>query len=328
MFSSDETDYSTTGSIDRPSRALSRRELLNSKRRQTDILPRVNGDAPGGRVALRQVTQLREENMRLRRELEELQQQVEEYRSAAEQIEGEIDAIHSGHQQEIEQYQHHLHEMMEEHNQMQEVNAHLTAQYQDLYHTFQDKVEEEADKLVKEAAQTLILSPEHTPALLSDVVKTLESQARQTEDQRTAELLAIMRQAQYKSELLEQEVARERAQLEIERQNLVELQNSIREQAQTRYNHLRAHLRRRWTAALTFMSFVLLLLVPVLQSAFYILKFPLYVSLFVPIFICLGLAYVFARMHVSSSFFHASKPHKKPAKPAQAKPAAATAGKK
>jgi hypothetical protein len=300
MFSSDETGYDTTGSVMRNSRAASRRELLKSKRtRTTDILPTLNQREGRAKVPRSPLAQLREENLHLRRELESLQEQVEDYQESLELLGDEIEAIHRAHQQEIEQYQQHLRDMMDERNQMQEANQNWERRYQELYHSFQDAVEEEANKMVQEAAQTLVLSPEHTPALLGDVVKTLEAQLKQTEDQRTAELLAVMRQARYKSELLEQEVARERAELAAERENLRAWRESIAQQAQQRYQMERTRLRGRWTAGLTLISLLLFTLMVVLELVFYSFHAALYITLFVPLAICMVLSYIIAHLHTS-----------------------------
>lgn len=300
MLSSDETAYDTSGSIMRASRAASRRELLRSKRtRNTEMLPGVNEEDTRGKTPRIQVSHLREENLNLRRELEEMQAQLATYQSSLDLLDGEIETIHRDHHQEIEQYQQHLREMMEERNQMQEINQQWERRYQELYHSFQDAVEEEANKMVKEAAQTLILSPEHTPALLGDVVKTLEAQMRQTEDQRTAELLAVMRQAQYKSELLEQEVAHERNELENERENLRLLRESIIQQAQQRYQIEQARLRTRWTAGLTFTSMLMLCLLVTLETIFYSFRLALFLDIFLPLAACLVLTYVVAHLHTT-----------------------------
>jgi hypothetical protein len=298
MFSSDETGYDTTGSIMRSARAASRRELLKSKRtRTTDILPTLNpkeGRPRGPRVVQ---TPLREENQQLRREVESLQEQLSSYQENLNLLGDEIEAIHRAHQQEIEQYQQHLRDMMDERNQMQEANQHWEHRYQDLYHSFQDAVEEEAGKMVQEAAQTLVLSPEHTPALLGDVVKTLEAQLQQTEDQRTAQLLAVMRQARYKAELLEQEVAYERAELANERENLRCLHESVMQQSRQRYQLEQNRLRGRWTAGLTLVCILLFSLMVALELVFYSQHAPLSFTLFIPLLICMVLSYVFAHLH-------------------------------
>ncbi|HLI69406.1 MAG TPA: hypothetical protein VKV19_06565 [Ktedonobacteraceae bacterium] len=300
MFSPDEMGYDTTGSIMRASRAASRRELLKNKRtRNTDILPGIDGAPPPTRIPRSQIAHLREENLHLRRELAALREQLEVAQGNVELLGGEIETIHHAHQQEIEQYQQHLREMMEERNQMQEANQQLEQRYQELYRSFQDAVEEEAGKMVQEAAQTLVLSPEHTPALLGEVVRTLEAQVKQTEDQRTAELLTLMRQVQYKSELLEQEVERERNELATERENLHLLRQSVSEQARQRYQMERARLRARWTAGLTLISLFLFALMVALELVFYNLHAALYITLFVPLAICMVLSYIFAHLHTA-----------------------------
>ena len=321
MYSSDETGYDTTGSIMRASRAASRRELIKSKRtRNTDFLLAVNEEEGRGKTPRSPLAQLREENLHLRRELENVQEQLDAYQSSMDLLDEEIEAIHRAHQQEIEQYQLHLREMMDERNQMQETTQQWERRYQELYHSFQDAVEEEANKMVQEAAQTLVLSPEHTPALLGDVVKTLEAQVKQTEDQRTAELLAVMRQAQYKSELLEQEVMHERNELATERENLRILRESAIQQAQQRYRAERARLRSRWTAGLTLVSMLLFSLMVVLELIFYSFHFALYIALFVPLAICMVLSYVFAHLHTRGRIQVKRPPQKAPAKTGQAAP--------
>ena len=300
MLSSDETGYDASGSIMRASRAANRRELLKNKRaRNTEMLPGINEEDTRGKTPRPQISHLREENMSLRRELETLQAQLTLYQSSMDLLDGEIETIHRDHRQEVEQYQQHLREMMEERNQMQEVNQQWEQRYQELYHSFQDAVEEEANKMVKEAAQTLILSPEHTPALLNDVVKTFESQVKQTEDQRTAELLAVLRQAQYKSELLEQEVAHERNELANEREDLRRLRESITQQAQQRYKIEQTRLRARHTAGLTFTAMLMLCLLVTLETIFYSFQLALALDLFVPLAACLALTYAVAHLHTT-----------------------------
>ena len=320
MLSRDDNTYMTTGPLERPSRPVNHRELLSERRqailqqkhleRHTDFIPRVNGDTSHRKTP---VAQLRDENKRLRLELEErraeLEQVIADYNSAQEQFDKEIEAFHYGHQQEIEQYQAHLREMMEERNQMQESYQELQRRYQELYHEYQDSfheaVEEEASKMVKEAARTLVLSPEHVPPLLHDVKKTVEFQIKQEEDQHIAEALYTMRQAQIKAEQLEQELARERAQMDSERHNLVIQQKSIREQAHLRYEALRKRIQARSTIVLTMMTTVLLLVLPVLQFfCLTLLKVPLtrslLLSLLVPIIFCVGGAYYFAHLRFIS----------------------------
>src|SRR5258708_35138681 len=309
MISPDDTTDTTTGPYERSARTVTRREIINEKRqRQTDILPGVNGETTsGGKLALRQVAHVREENKRLRWDLEDLEGLLGENKNARAQLEREIAAMRSSHQLEIEQYQDQLRDMMEERNQMQELQADLERRSQELYHSFHEKVEEEASTMVSEAARTLVLSPDHTPPLLHDVVKTLEFQVKQTEDQHVAEILILMRQAQHKAQLLEQETANEQAAIYVELQNLIKLQNSVREQAKMRYKFLDDHLRSRWVTGLTFLTTIALLVLPILQLTFRALGLPLYVWLFLPVALCIVLAYYLARTRVSSRAYDASK---------------------
>lgn len=301
MRSLHDTDHEAGGSLLRSSRAASRRALIQSKQtRHTDRLPEINGEPTHGKQTRLQTSNyLREENLRLRRELETLQAELESYQSGMDQLDNEIETLHHAHQLAIEQYQQQIREMMDEHNHIQETNQEWERRYQELYRDFQDAVEEEAGKMVQEAAQTLVLSPEHTPALLSDVVKTLEGQLQQSEDQRTAELLEVMRQAQYKAELLEQEVARERAEMAAEREQMHQHRANLSAQAQQRYQVERARLKARWAAGLTVATICLLSLMVVLELILYSLHFALYIALFAPLAICLVLSYVFAQMHTS-----------------------------
>ena len=221
MSTYDTSDNGTKVSYDRYARHLNRQGILSDKRnRTTEMLPVVPGDAANGKQGARQLALLRDENRRLRHEIEALQSRLAQYSEAEEQFEQEVETIHHAHELEIEQYQSHLREMMDELKEKQQANQELEQRYQELYHSFQDAVEEEASKLVSEAAQTMILSPDHTPPLLHDVVKTLEFQVKQTEDQHVAELMAFLRQAQRKNEQLEQELARERENLFNERQKV------------------------------------------------------------------------------------------------------------
>ena len=303
MLSSDENTYTSTELIERSSRAASRRELINEKRqRNTDILTHSTGE--NGKTVVRQ---LREENKRLRWELDELHHLLYQRQQTQAQLEKEIETIHRSHQDIIEQYEINLHEMIDERNQLQEANRVLEERYQELYHSFHDTVEEEATRMVEEAARTLVLSPEHTPALLRDVAKTLEFQVKQTEDQHVAELLSLMRQAQHKAELLEEELANEREKIAAERQNLLALQNSISQQAKLRYDTIRKHLQARWTLIVTLMSAALILLVPIFQLLFFSINAPLFIALFFPPLICVGLAFLFARARTNNSLQQADK---------------------
>ena len=199
MFSPDDTDYNTsTGPIDRSARVAYRREIINEKRqRHTDMLPKINGEVSNGKATSRQIAQLREENKRFRWKIDEQQHLIYQYRQTQAQLEREIDNLHRIKQNEIEQYEIHLREAIEERNQLEATNQDLKRRYQELDHSFHETVSVEAQKMVAEAANTIILTPEHTPPLLHDVAKTVELHMKHTEDHHVVELLSLIRQAQY-----------------------------------------------------------------------------------------------------------------------------------
>jgi hypothetical protein len=309
MFSPDDTDYNTSiGPIDRSTRSASRRDIINEKRyRNTDMLPKINGEITNGKTSVRQISQLREENKRLRWELDERQHLIYQYRETEAQLEQEINNLHRIKQNEIEQYEIHLREAIEERNQLQEANQELKRRYEELDHSFHESVTEEANKMVAEAANTIVLTPEHTPSLLRDVAKTVELHVKQTEDQHIAELLSLMRQAQYKADLLEQELTKEREKIAAERQNLLIQQAMISQQAQYRYTTIQQHLQARWTLIMTLMVAVLLVLLPIFQLIFVSMKVQLDIAIFAPVFICIGIAFLIARAYTNKRVQEASK---------------------
>jgi len=309
MFSPDDTDFNTsTGPIDRSARVAYRREIINEKRqRHTDMLPKINGEMSNGKTTSRQIAQLREENKRFRWKIDEQQHLIYQYRQTQAQLEREIDNLKRSKQNEIEQYEIHLREAIEERNQLEATNQELKRRYQELDHSFHENVSEEAKKMVSEAANTIILTPEHTPPLLRDVAKTVELHMKQTEDQHVAALLALIRQAQYKADLLEQELANEREKIAEERQNLLDQQARISEQAQYRYTTMQQHLQAHWTLVLTMMAALLLILVPIFQLVFVAMKFSLDIAIFIPVIICIGMAFLIARAYTNKKIQDANK---------------------
>ena len=167
MLSPDDTSHITqvTESFERLPRSSDGRSPTNERRqstlqqKDTDVLPSVSVETPHAKIAWRQVIQLREENRHLRFELEdqrkEMQQLLTAYNSLQMQFDQEATSIHGGYEQEREQYQSHVQALMEERNHLQEKYSDLERRYMDLYHTFQDAVEEEAHKMVTDAAQTI-----------------------------------------------------------------------------------------------------------------------------------------------------------------------------
>ena len=305
MSTYDTNDNGTRVSYDRYARHLSRQVILNEKRsRITDVLPVVPGDTSNGKASAKQLALARDENRRLYHEIEALQSRIAQYSEAETRFEQEIETIHQAHQLEIEQYQSHLREMMDELNQKQQAYQEMEQRYQDLYHSFQDEVEEEAAKLVSEAAQTMVLSPEHTPPLLHDVVKTLEFQVKQTEDQHVAELMALMRQAQRKNERLEWELAQERENLFNERQKVFEEQKRLREQGELRKKAIEAYLRTRFATKVASLTSAFLLLYGIsVLGLVRATTFGIYWSTFLPLIVCAVLAFFVTRMTTHSRYF-------------------------
>ena len=309
MFSRDDPDYNTSiGPIDRSARIAYRREIINEKRqRHTDMLPNINDERSHAKTTSRQITQLREENKRFRWKIDEQQHLIYENSQTQAQLERELDNLHRIKQNELEQYEIHLREAIEERNQLEAANQELKRRYQELDHSFHENVSEEAKKMVSEAANTIILTPEHTPPLLRDVAKTVELHMKQTEDQHVAALLSLIRQAQYKGDLLEQELANERLKIAEERQNLLDQQARISEKAQYRYTTMQQHLQAHWTLVLTLMAAFLLILVPIFQLVFVAMKVPLDIAIFVPVIICIGIAFLIARAYTNKKLLEANK---------------------
>src|SRR5204863_95104 len=83
--------------------------------------------------------------------------------------------------------------------------------------------------------------------ILHDVMKTLEFQVKQTEDQHVAEIMVLMRQVQRKNEQLEHQLAQEREKIAQERQKIIVQQNSVREQGELRKKTIESRLRASFT---------------------------------------------------------------------------------
>jgi len=309
MSSSDDAIQST-GPVERVARSYNRRNSVSERRqqmlqqKQTDHLPSLGIDPPNAKIAWRQLMQLREENKRLRWELAEYGR--------------DLGTVHTNSQQEIEQLQLQLQEVTEERDHSKDAFAQLERRYQELYHTFQSEVEEEAGRMVEEAARTVVLTPGQRPSVQTDLLKTVELHVRQAEDKHTAEALYLMRQAQRKAAQLEQELATERQQIALEHQNLHNLQRSASEQAQLRKRIVTERLQARYALTLTFMTMVLLIILPIFQIiAFSLLHFKLtqliFVALLSPLVLCVILAGIFSFANSRISLITRSVPHKDPA---------------
>jgi hypothetical protein len=317
-----ETGELETGALERLPRMLDRKSLASERRqsilqqKQTDTLPHLTIDTPNAKVAWRQVVQLREGNRRLHFELEEMQTELQrlitDYKTLQSEFESEVSIIRNGHQQEIEHYQSHLREVVEERNRLQEALQQLEQRYQDLYHSFQDAVEEEAHKMVTEATKTLTLSPEKRPVLLSEMMDTVEFQARRTEDKHLVEALYLKREVQN----IVEHVQRKYRELDQELKNLLDMQNTAREQAKLRQKVLQSRLQARWTIKSVFTTLSVLFLLIALQflclNLFHVqVVSGLSLSLITPIVVCVILAIVLATPVNMIKHIYTGAPHKK-----------------
>ncbi len=258
---------------------------------------------------------MREENRRLRQEVDELRVElrslIAEYTGLQHQHEQEVEVIHDGHLQELENYEVHLRELVDERNRMQEVQKQLERRYQELYHSFQLSVQEEVRKTVLEAANTVELIPDVTLEALQGVRKTIQLQVLQEEDGHLVEAMYLKREVQQMVDALDQE----RKQLADERQSLLSMQNSVREQADLRLKSQQSRLMIRWRAALAINTLVIVCVLLVSQYLFLYLTHHLSSSigfaLTAPIVICVILALVLSGPLSTAKHMYLSAPHKK-----------------
>ena len=268
------------------------------------------------KVAWRQVTQLRKENRHLHavvdRQSTELQKLLSEYTQLRSEFDHEIAAIHENHQHDLAFYQTQLQELMHERNQLSETQQTLEEQYQDLQKSFQETIQEEVHKLMREAAEAAIQMPENAPLLVQDVVKTVELHLRQEEDKRLVEALYLKREVQRMADFLEQE----RQQLQRDQQQLLSFQLSVREQAHTRQKLLEDRLYARWKVISVVTSFSLLALFIVLEFVCLALFHTRVVgsvalSIIVPVVACILLRIVLATPLGLLKTMYMSAPHKR-----------------
>lgn len=270
MLASNEITQ-TTGALEGLPGVLERQRASTGKRRRiteeknTDLLPSLTSESPNAKVAGRQVAQLRKENRHLRAALEtqrtEMQKVLSEYTQLRSAFDHEKARVQPDDQPAPAHTQAQLQELMNERDQLSERLQALEERYQGLEISFQDTVQEEAHKLMQEAAETAIRSPDLASPLMQDVVKTVESHVRQEEEKHLREALYLKREVQRMADFLEQE----RQQLQQEQQQLLSFQLSIREQATVRQKLIeqRLHIHRKIMSAVT--SFALLALFIVLE---------------------------------------------------------------
>lgn len=334
MLSPDDTTK-TTEAVGQSSRTFDHRSALSGRRqnilqqkqieKETDSLPAVRAEisdhgVPHAKVAWRQVVQLREENRHLRHQLDEVQGEMQRllaaYTTLQSEFEREVAAIHSGQVQELEQYQSHLQEVTRERNRLQESYRQMEHRYQELYANFQATVDEEADKKLSDMAQTLVLSPDKvTTVLPSDAMKTIEFHVNQVKTKQLVEAQYLTGEVQRITVHLEQE----QVQVEEERQTLLRMQNSVREQAELRHKTMQAHLRTRWTFALASVTLGTLVTLVVLQYLFLLLfhvhlVLAITFSLIAPIVVCVLAAIVLSGPLAAIRHHYTSAPHKKKVK--------------
>lgn len=298
---------------------LLQKQQEKQQERNTDLLPSVNTEAlevPNVKLPTRQLTLLREENKRLERELEvvrdELRQLNMKYAMVKATYEKELAAVHNGQQQEIEQYAVQLQEVIGERNHLKESYFELGQRYQELCNDFQKAVEDEAQKVIEDAAKTLALTPDKPPELMGDVLKTIELHAQQVEDRQLVEVLHLQREVQRLSDQL----TLERLEAEQERQQLLQMQQTVREQAVLRHKVIQTRLRTRWTMAVACVTTASLLLLILLQTLFLKIDHvpftaPLDFAIFAPIFFCVIFSFVFAHPISAVRGIYKSAPHKK-----------------
>ena len=124
--------------------------------------------------------------------------------------------------------------------------------------------------------------------------------------------MALMRQAQRKNEMLEQELAQERENLFNERQKVFEEQKRISEQGELRKKMIDSYLRTRFAMAVTSLTSALLLVYAITAlGLFTVMKLNTYWSIFLPLIVCAVLAFFITRMTTHTRYFRSPAPQKK-----------------
>src|SRR5438477_4906059 len=242
MLSDDTTQ--NTGAIERISHPYNHRDHVSERRqhilqqKQTDNLPQITSEKTHGKFVWRQYIHLREENKRLH-------WMISKYID-------EIDSMQNAHQEKVEYYKSQLDKLKAEQNRTIQDHLELERRYQELYHSFQSAVEEEAQNMVADAARTLELHPLDRAGMTNDAMKTVELHVKQIEEKHTAESLYLLRQAQKKAYQLEHELTKERQQIALERDTMQNMQKSLREQAELRKDMAENRLRARFFSTIIF----------------------------------------------------------------------------
>jgi hypothetical protein len=312
----------TTGELESIVRVTDRRSALRLKRQQlrhqptTDALPNLHVETPPPRIAPRQLTQTREENRHLRMMLEtvreELYQARQEYALLQARYEHDVAVIHSAHQQEMDAHEQQLQEVLEAHTGLQREHQSLAARFQELQQALDASAAQLAQEKIAQVTQELEVAPETTPPLLEGVLETLQRHAKEREDKNLVEILFLKREIQRMNERLEHE----RQQVDTERQKLLALQNSAREQAELREQMVEARFQARWRMRAIVSSIGMLLLLVALQfCGLHLLHADtsplLSLALIAPIIICVVCAIVFATPVSMVKIIYHGAPHKR-----------------
>ncbi len=325
----------TTDAVGQSSRTFDHRSAMSERRqnilhqkqveKETDALPIVKTETleqaiPHAKSTWRPIVQLRDENKHLRLQLDQTQREMQRllvaYTSLQSEFDREVAAIHSGQLQELEQYQRHLQDVTDDRNRLQESYKQMEHRYQELYANFQATVDEEADRKLSDMAQTLVLSPDKvTTVLPNDAMKTIEFHVNQAKTKQLVEARYLTDEVQRITVHLEQE----QMQVEEERQTLLRMQNSVREQAELRHKTIKSHLRARWTAALAFVTLGTLVALVAMQYLFLFLfhvhfVLAITISLIAPILLCIVAAVVLSGPLSTIRHHYTSAPHKKKVK--------------
>lgn len=283
---------------------------------QTNMRPFLLPDTSITQEAWSAAAQLREENVHLHQKFMEQEQQIQQltddYTTLRTEHVHTIATIHGGHQQDLEHYQTHLREAIEERNCLQETCIHLEENYQQLYHTFQEVVEEEVQKRLTEATYALQTSPDTAPPILQDALRISERRARQLEEKSLVETLFLKRELQ----LLATRLQEERKQLDQERQNLLAMHHTVCEQVELHQKLAKARLHARWRVTSLFIAVGSLAMLVIMQFMFlYVFHARLTPSvsfaLLAPILLCTVLAFTFSKPASMAKHMYFSAPHKK-----------------
>ncbi len=124
--------------------------------------------------------------------------------------------------------------------------------------------------------------------------------------------MALMRQAQRKNQLLEQELAQERENLFNERQKVFEEQKRIREQGELRKKMIESYLRTRFAMKVASLTSAFLLLYAVIALGLAkATTLGIGWSIFLPLIVCAVLAFFITRMTTHSRYFRPPAVQKK-----------------